>query len=103
MEDDEGMMGAAPQGVPAPMLHPLALTATGDFFLLVGMFFILLGAANFITDFLKIKGIGEVAVGLALVGLAAALLLRSRSAMRRMQMSRPQPQPREKVRSEDYR
>ena len=100
--DDVEAGEMAPQAMPAPMMRSFALTATGDFFLLVGMFFILLGAASFITDFLRVKGIGEIAVGFALVGLAVMLLLRSRAAMRRMQAPRP-PVPKERVRSEDYR
>ncbi len=96
--DDEEMPPGGPQ---APMMRSLALTATGDFFLLVGMFFVLLGAANFITDLVRIKGSGEAAVGFALIALAIALLLRSQAAMRSMRPQRPAK--REMPRSEDYR
>ena len=83
-----------PEAARAPMMRSFALTATGDFMLLVGLFFLLLGIANFITDFLGIKGAGEATVGCSLIAIAIAILVRSQSAMRRMQAERPPvPQP----------
>jgi uncharacterized membrane protein (DUF485 family) len=84
-----------------PMMRNLALTATGDFLLMVGMLFMLLGIANFVTDFLGIKGSGEFSVGIALVAGAIVLLLRSRQAIQVMRP--PLPPLRKENRSEDYR
>jgi len=51
----------APEGMGAQpmMVRAAALSVTGDFMLLVGMLFVLLGIASFVTDFLKVKGSGE--------------------------------------------
>jgi len=64
-----------------PVARSFALSATADFLLFIGILFILLGAAAFVTDFLKIKGIGEVLVGVFLVIVAMVLLARSRRFM----------------------
>ncbi|MEW6036107.1 MAG: hypothetical protein AB1529_05830 [Candidatus Micrarchaeota archaeon] len=84
-----------------PMMRSLALTATGDFFLMIGLLFILLGIASFVTDFLGIKGSGEFSVGVALVAGAIVLLWRSREAMPAMRP--PLPPMRKGNTSEDYR
>lgn len=67
-------------GMP-PVMKSIALSATGDFLLFLGIIFVLLGIASFVTDFLKIKGAGEVCVGAFLVLVALVLLLRSREAI----------------------
>jgi membrane protein implicated in regulation of membrane protease activity len=80
------------------MMRSLALTATGDFLLFLGVVFVLLGIANFVTDFLRVKGSGELLVGIALVALAVALLMRSREAIPKVPSKKKKEQ-----RSEDYR
>lgn len=88
--------------VPAmpPMMKSIALSATGDFLLFLGIIFVLLGIASFATDFLKIKGSGEFLVGVFLVFVAMVLLMRSREAIPKM----PTPGRKEKEGpSESYR
>ena len=96
MEEEEE---ALPPQDPARMMRSLALTATGEFLLFLGIVFALLGIADFITDFLGVKGVGQFLVGMALVAVAAFLLLRSKDGM-------PKQRPhvkRKEQRSEDYR
>jgi len=87
-ESGEGMAAGMEMGVQPRMIQSIMLGATGEFFLLLGMLFVLLGIAAFVTDFLEIKGSGEFIVGLLLVIGAAMLLMRSREQMKR-QMARP--------------
>ncbi len=83
------------------VMRAAALSVTGDFLLLVGLLFVLLGIASFVTDFLKMKGSGEFLVGVFIIALAVLLLLRSGQLMPRMPRA-PRPQrPMEK--SESYR
>jgi uncharacterized integral membrane protein len=95
MEDEEIIMQ---QGTPhGPMVQQIpmrsfVLTAAGDFLLVLGVLFILLGVANFITDFLGIKGSGEVVVGLSLCIVAGVILARSSQAMRVMMVQQQQMQ-----------
>jgi hypothetical protein len=70
------------------LMRYVALTAVGDFILLIGLIFVFLGISGFISDFLKVKGSGEFLVGIVLVGVAFALIMRSRPAM-------PAPQEKE--------
>ena len=63
------------------LMRYVALTAVGDFILLIGLIFVFLGISGFISDFLKVKGSGEFLVGIVLVGVAFALIMRSRPAM----------------------
>lgn len=67
-----------------PMMRAAALSVTGDFLLLTGVLFVLLGVANFTTGLLGIKGSGEFLVGSFIICAAVALLLRSRAALPRM-------------------
>jgi len=95
MDDEEEPMMAPPHQQMPPFMRAAALTMTGDFILVFGLIFILLGAAAFITDFLKIKGSGEILVGLALCAIAIALLLFSSKQLPKVQVVArpPVPQP----------
>ncbi len=73
------------------IMRAAALSMTGDFLLLVGLLFVLLGIAAFVTDFLRVKGSGETVVGGLMIVVAVALLMRSRAAMPRMPGA-PKPQ-----------
>lgn len=68
------------------------LAATGDFFLFLGMLFMLLGIASFVTDFLGIKGAGEFLVGVCLVLLAGFLLMRTRGRIAQPKKRKEKPQ-----------
>ncbi len=81
-------------------VRTFALTATAEFLLLVGIVFVLLGVANFLTDYLKVKGSGEAIVGLAMVVIAFLLLLRMRPKIAIVQGPPAVEQPKE---SGDYR
>lgn len=83
------------------VMRAAALSVTGDFLLLVGLLFVLLGIAAFATDFLKIKGSGEFLVGFFIIVLAVVLLLRSGQLMPRMTRASKPQRPMEK--SESYR
>lgn len=96
MEEDEA--AATPQD-PGMMMRSLALTATGEFLLLLGVVFALLGISDFLTGLIGIKGAGGFLVGIALVLVAMVLLLRSRAGMARPKL----PMKRKEQRSEDYR
>ncbi|MFH0884483.1 MAG: hypothetical protein V1861_02125 [Candidatus Micrarchaeota archaeon] len=90
MENEEEVqmpMQARPQ-MP-PMVKAAALMMTGEFVLIIGGLFVLLGLGAFITDFLKIKGSGEVLVGLFLCAFAFALFLISGSQMPKPGMAQP--------------
>jgi hypothetical protein len=83
------------------VMRAAALSVTGDFLLLVGLLFMLLGIASFVTDFLNVKGSGEFLVGFFILALAVVLLMRSGQIMPRVRRA-PKPQrPMEK--SESYR
>ncbi|MCI0504034.1 hypothetical protein L0Y65_04950 [Candidatus Micrarchaeota archaeon] len=82
-EEEEVMPRMAPpqmQQMP-PGLRFAALAMTGEFLLIFGVLFVLLGAAGFVTDLLRIKGSGEMLVGLMLCIAAAALLRTSAKQM----------------------
>lgn len=80
-----------------PLMRSVALSVTGEFLLLIGAVFLLWGISDFVTGFLGVKGAGQSLVGLFLIVLAFALLLRSKAMI-----PRPHPQKEEK-RSGDYR
>jgi hypothetical protein len=95
-EDEEGMQVQMP--IPAraqmpPMVKAAALMMTGEFILIIGGLFVLLGLGAFVTDFLKIKGSGEVLVGLFLCAFAFALFLISGSQMQKRGAAPPVPPP----------
>jgi hypothetical protein len=97
MEDEE-------EGQPdmVPVMRSFALTATAEFILVVGIVFVLLGVANFLTDYLKVKGSGEALVGAAMVVIAFILLIRIRPG--RVRVQQPPPFGGDDVRdSGDYR
>jgi hypothetical protein len=85
MDEDEEI--PIQQQVPIPpqqapnIMRIAALSMSGNFLLAFGMVFVLLGVAAFLTDALKIKGSGEVLVGLALCAIAALLLAASSRQM----------------------
>lgn len=58
----------------------LALSALGDFLLLLGLLFMFLGTAAYLSDYFGIKGSGEASVGVLLVGAAFALFIGGRMA-----------------------
>ena len=87
MEDED--MPVPPPVDPAAAMRAMALSAVGDFMLLLGVVFILLGVANFMTDFLRIKGSGEFGVGLVMIAFALILLMRSRAAVPKAAPVRP--------------
>jgi hypothetical protein len=86
-----------------PFMRAAALTMTGDLILVFGLLFILLGAAMFITDFLRIKGSGEIIVGLGLCAMAIALLAFSSRQLPKIQVVArpPAPQPPAKMTKAD--
>jgi len=59
----------------------IALSALGDFLILLGLLFISLGAAAFIGASLGIKGSGEVMVGIFLVAASFIVFLVARSIL----------------------
>ncbi len=99
---DEEEEDDIPEPDMAPAVRTFALTATAEFLLFVGVVFIMLGIASFLTDYLKIKGSGEGIVGLAMVVIAIVLLLRMRPQSPMRIISRPPEPPRPKD-SGDYR
>jgi hypothetical protein len=85
-----------------PMMRAAALSVTGDFLLLAGIIFVLLGVANFLTGLLGIKGSGEFLVGFFIIAVAAALLLHSGQLVPRIVPKAPKVQkPMDKT--ESYR
>ncbi len=95
MDDDE-----MPEQDLTGSVRTFALTATAEFLLLIGIVFFLLGIADFLTDYIKIKGSGEAIVGVALVAIAFILLVRMRPRVALVQ----KPPPAEEVKdSGDYR
>src|SRR4030042_776396 len=89
MEDeDEPIMPQMP-----PVMRVAAMNMTADLILAFGIIFMLLGAASFVTDLLKIKGSGEILVGLALCAIAIAILRFSKKQMARMPPPAPPPPP----------
>jgi hypothetical protein len=103
VEDENGGLaeGMETPGLPPMVMRAAALSVTGDFLLLVGLLFVLLGISSFVTDFLKIKGSGEFMVGFFIIALAIILIARSRQVMPRMPRAPRPQQPMEK--SESYR
>ncbi len=95
MDDDE-----MPDQDLTGSVRTFALTATAEFLLLIGIVFVLLGIANFLTDYLKVKGSGEAIVGLALVVIAFILLLRMKPKVGIIQKP---PMAMEEKESGDYR
>ncbi len=91
MEDEE--MPIPPPVDPAAAMRAVALSAVGDFMLFLGVIFVLLGVANFVTDFLKIKGSGEFGVGLFMITFALILLMRSRVSITKVTPVRPPTAP----------
>lgn len=89
---------AGPQDM-RPFIRSAALTVTGEFLLVVGAVFALLGISQFVTDYIGIKGVGEFLVGISLVIIAFALLWRSKSILPKI----PKKKKEEPVPSEDYR
>lgn len=89
--DDEGR-------IEPTIIRSVAMNAAGDLLLLIGVVFVLLGIANFLTDYLKVKGAGEFLVGIALVLIAVILIMRSR-----IPIPIEKHPVEEKKKSEDYR
>jgi hypothetical protein len=74
------------------MLKYLAFSAIGEVLLFLGLIFVFLGVSAFVSDFLKIKGAGELSVGIALVVAAFVLLMRTRKMPIKVRVQKP-PQP----------
>jgi len=94
MDDDEDVVNVMPPPQagpvdPAAAMRAMALSAVGDFMLLLGVMFVLLGVANFTTDLLRIKGSGEFGVGVLLITFALILLMRSRASIPKVAPLRP--------------
>jgi membrane protein implicated in regulation of membrane protease activity len=85
------------------VMRAAALSVTADFLLLVGVLFVLVGVAAFLTDFLKIAGSGEFLIGVFIIALAVLLLLRSGQLMPRMPRRAPRQQQQPIEKSESYR
>ena len=92
--DDELETEAAPpgQGMEGQMMKYLALSAMGEILLLLGLIFVFLGVSAFVSDFLKIKGSGELGVGVLLVVVAFIFLMRTRMMPVQVRVQKP-PQP----------
>lgn len=88
-------------GMQPMVMRAAALSVTGDFLLLVGVLFVLLGIAAFVTSFLRIEGSGEFLVGCFIIALAVILITRSGQVMPRAPRA-PKPQP-PMEKSESYR
>lgn len=90
MEQEENMK---------PIMRSIALSATSEFLMFIGVIFILWGISRFVTDFLGVEGTGEFLVGIFLLIVAFALLMRSKALM-------PKKMPKKKKEKEhlgDYR
>jgi hypothetical protein len=98
--DEEDIEAQPPPQMPA-IMRVTAITMTGEFILVFGVIFILLGASQFVTDLLKIKGSGEVLVGLALCGVAMALFAISRREMPKIMPRPPQAPKPQKAEAKD--
>jgi|GEM_PF-3637577 len=82
-----------------PIMRSIALSATSEFLMFIGIIFILWGVSRFVTDFLGVEGAGEFLVGLFLLVVAFVLLMRSKALM-------PKRAPKKKKQEEhlgDYR
>ncbi|MDD5172083.1 MAG: hypothetical protein PHF60_03545 [Candidatus ainarchaeum sp.] len=101
--DEEEAIPMPPQMDPTMAMRAMALSAVGDFMLFLGVIFVLLGVANFTTDFLKIKGSGEFSVGLALIAFALVLLMRSRLSIPKAAARRPAAHKPKEAKSDAYR
>jgi len=83
----------APPKAMSPMA-PLLLSATGEFLLIVGVFFAMFGAASYISVVIGIEGSGHIILAILLMIAGAILLTRSRAQMRiRMVKSAPPQMP----------
>jgi len=51
----------------------IGMSALGDFLILIGLFFVFLGTAEYLTEYIGVKGSGEVGIGVFLVGAAFAI------------------------------
>ena len=80
------------QGMEGQMMKYLALSAMGEVFLLLGLIFVFLGIASFVSDFLKINGSGDFIVGVLLVGAAFIFLMRTRVMPMQVRAQKP-PEP----------
>jgi len=92
---DEELESEAPrggQGMEGQMMKYLALSAMGEIFLLLGLIFVFLGIAAFVSDFLKITGSGDFIVGILLVGAAFIFLMRTRVMPMQVRVQKP-PEP----------
>jgi len=94
-EDDAGEMIPPQQGMPHAF-RATALAMTGEFVLILGILFFLLGLGAFITDYLRIKGSGEALVGIFLCGVALLFFFMSGRSMRRQAAKGAAPGPLEK-------
>ena len=81
------------QGMEGQMMKYLALSAMGEVFLLLGLIFVFLGIAAFVSDFLKINGAGDFIVGVLLVGAAFIFLIRTRAMPMQMRVQKPPVPP----------
>ncbi|MFH0737434.1 MAG: hypothetical protein V1827_03025 [Candidatus Micrarchaeota archaeon] len=91
MDDEEVIPMMAPQQQIPQVIQFSALAMTAEFIMIFGVIFILLGAGQFVTDLLKVKGSGEILVGLLLCGGAVALLMFSKRQMPKAMPRVPKP------------
>jgi NhaP-type Na+/H+ or K+/H+ antiporter len=92
MMDDEMEAETGP-GTEQQVLRFLAFSALGEIFLLLGLLFIFLGAAAFLSDFLRIKGGGEIGVGVLLVLAAFVFLMRNKAPAIQIRANQKPPAP----------
>ncbi|MBU0532234.1 hypothetical protein KKB44_01945 [Candidatus Micrarchaeota archaeon] len=79
-----------------PLMRSMALSATGEVLLLIGVLFILWGIASIISEYIGISGVGQFLVGGFLVIIAIILVMRSKAVM-------PKPMEKEEEETSDYR
>ena len=89
------------------VMKSAAAVMAADVLLLLGFIFLLLGIAKFLNGFLDIEGVGEGAVGIALLVLGFLILARSRMKFKFAPMPLQRPgvpqKPSREAPSEPYR
>ena len=71
----------------------MAFSVLGEFLLILGVVFVLWGAAQFATKFIGIEGSGEFGIGLVMIIIAVILLSRSKMMVVPAKQAPQQPKP----------